>query len=117
MSIETALLAAVQPLCARVYPDVAPINTARPYIVWQQVGGPALMYLEGALPNKASADIQITVWANTRLEANSLIRQIEAVLVASATMQARPLGALIAAYDDTNELRGALQDFEIWATR
>lgn len=117
MTLEADLFAALQAQCPRTFPDVAPVGTARPYVVWQQVGGPAPMYVEGALPDKASAYMQITVWADARKDANALMRNIEAALVASNTLQARPLGGLIAAIDDGNVLRGCHQDFEIWAAR
>jgi hypothetical protein len=117
VTLEADLFAALQAQCPRTFPDVAPVNTPRPYVVWQQVGGPAPVYLEGALPNKVAAYVQITVWDDERKDANALMRSIEAALVASNTLQARPLGGLIGAIDDGNVLRGCHQDFEIWAAR
>lgn len=117
MTLEVDLFTALQAVCSRTYPDVAPVGTARPYVVWQQIGGPAPVFLEGALPNKVGAYVQITVWDDERKDANALMRAIEAALVANTSMQARPLGGLIAAVDDGNVLRGCHQDFEIWAAR
>ena len=117
MSIETSLYAALSAVCPRVFPDVAPVETTRPYVVWQMVGGPSPVYTENTQPNQAAAFVQITVWDDSRLVANTLTRQIEAALMAATTMQARPLSALTAAFDDGNELRGSMQDFEIWAPR
>lgn len=117
MSIETALYAVLNAQCTRVFPDVAPVETALPYVVWQMVGGPSPVYTENTPTNQAAAFVQITVWDQSRLGANALSRQIEAALMAATTMQARPLSALTAAFDDGNELRGSMQDFEIWAPR
>lgn len=117
MSIELSLSTALKTQCPRVFPDVAPVATALPYVVWQQIGGPAPVYTEGALPDQLGAYVQITVWSDTRKSANDLMRAIESTLVSGTTMQARPQGGLIAAVDDSNELRGCHQDFEIWAAR
>lgn len=119
MTIEQALYAVLSPLCPRVFPDVAAFDTARPYVTWQQIGGQALMYTEGAMAANQNAFVQINVWADTRAAANTLARQIEAALVASASMQAEPLSALTGTVEDDIEPRryGAMQDFSIWAPR
>lgn len=117
MTLESALFGVLSAVCPRVVPDVADLGTERPYITWQQIGGPAPMYVEGVLPAERAAWLQINCWADTRLAANTLMLQVEAALVAAGTLTARPLGALQAAHDDTAELFGAQQDFEIWADR
>lgn len=117
MSLETDLVAVLQSQCPNVYPDVAPYDAPRPYVIYQQIGGPALVYVEGTLPDKRAAELEISVWADTRLAANALMLQIEAALCAAATLQAKPSGALRAAHDDDTDRRGAQQDFEIWAGR
>lgn len=117
MSLETDLVAVLQTQCPRVFPDVAPVSTLRPYVIYQQVGGERAHYVEGQQITKVNALVQISVWHATRLEANALSRQIEAALLAATTLQATPEGALISAYDDTTELRGAQQDFSIWGAR
>lgn len=117
MSLETDLTAALQALCPRVYPDVAPLGVQRPYVIYQQVGGDALTYTEGTLPDKRNARMQITVWADTRLAATALALSIEAALAAAPAFAAYPEGALRGAYDEGAQLRGAEQDFSIWAAR
>lgn len=117
MSLETALYAALHSICPRVYPDIAPADAVLPYVTWQQIGGEAPVYLDGALPDKRCAYVQINTWAATRAEANALMLQIEQALCAASTMVARPQSALQAAFDDDTEIRGAMQDFEIWAER
>ena len=116
MSLESDLytvLAAVQPA---VYPDVAPPGAAVPYITWQQVGGDVVRPVDG-LPDKRNAVVQINCWAATRDQANAMALAVEAALVAATVFQARPVAAFMAAFDDDVELRGAMQDFSIWAAR
>lgn len=117
MSLESALVTLLQAQCPRVFPDVAPWDTARPYITYQQIGGPAPVYVEGALPAERAAWVQINCWADTRLAANTLMLQVEAALVAASSLTAKPQAALQAAHDDDTDRRGASQDFEIWASR
>lgn len=117
MSLETDLVALLLTQCARVFPDVAPLSTARPYITWQQVGGDAPTFVDNTLPSTRNALIQVNVWSTTRAEATALMLQVEAALIASTALQARPNSALIAAHDEDTDLRGCMQDFSIWAPR
>lgn len=114
MSLEQPLFAVISALCPRVFPDTAPWSTPRPYVVWQQVGGEAPVYVEGAVPNMRNAVVQVAVWDDTRAGANALMRSIEAALVSATTLQAVPQGALQASHDGDTDRRGATQDFSIW---
>lgn len=118
MSMESDLFNAIKALVGnRCFPDVAPEGTATPYITWQQVGGPAYAYVEKAVPNLEGARMQITVWSATRLEANTIIRQVEPALVAASGFEARPIGGFTATFDRDTGLRGSRQDFYIWSPR
>lgn len=117
MSLESDLYAVLQTICPRVYPDVAPAGTARPYIVWQQIGGEAVSYTDNEVPSLRNAYVQVSAWAESRLQASLMAQQIEAALIASPTLAARPQSAMQAAYSEDTELRGAMQDFTIWADR
>ena len=76
--------AALSPLVAgRVFPDVAPLDTPRPYITYQQVGGTAHAYIDKALPDHEHALVQLNVWADTRLQAAALRKLTEASLIAA----------------------------------
>jgi hypothetical protein len=110
---ENQLVTALNPLVGgRVYPDAAEMGTTLPYITWQQVGGGSVNYLGGGAVDKKQARIQINVWAQTRKEAMTLIRQIEDICV-SDPFFGRSEGAAIARYESAN-LRGAFQDFSFW---
>lgn len=114
--MEATLATVVGPLLGgRLYPDTAPVGTARPYAVYQQVGGPVLNPVDGSDPALKGARIQITLWHQTRLQASDLMHAIEAAL-RQPPLNARPTGALVARFDPTSELRGAMQDFEFWFT-
>jgi Protein of unknown function (DUF3168) len=116
MSLETDLVTTLSTLCPRVFPDVADTSTARPYITYQQFGGKADTYTEGAVPDIRNARMQINVWSTTKSEVVSLMLQIEALLVAS--MRATAESALYSVFDDDDlDLRGCAQDFSIWAGR
>jgi len=117
MSLETDLVELLQAQCPRVFPDVAPLSTTRPYITWQQVGGDALAFVDNTVPNTRNASIQVNVWSATRMQSTALMLQVEAALIGSTALQARPSSALIATHDEDTDLRGCMQDFSIWAPR
>jgi hypothetical protein len=113
VSLETDLVAAIELICPRVYPDIAPDNAALPYITWQHVGGGVINPLDNSAPNKRNHRIQINVWSKTRLEANEILNDIEDAIRA-APLNGRPVGALFARYEEMTRLRGAQQDFTFW---
>ena len=118
MSAEAALVPLLTGLVAgRIYPDVAPSGAGLPRIVYQQVGGQAMTYLEGALPDKENARMQVVCWAATRLAAINLAKQVEAAIVGSVGFQASPIGARISGYEQDTKLYSSMQDFSIWSAR
>ena len=118
MSLESVLYNALVPVCARVYPDAAPVGATLPYIIYQQIpGGEAPTFVDNLVPSKENARMQIETWSTIRIESKTLIKAVESALTLSTGMQARPLGAAHAAFDEETDLRGMMQDFSIWATR
>lgn len=118
MTVEASLYALLAPLCSnRVFPDVAPTSTTRPYITYQQIGGQSPWFLGRALPSKHNAVVQVNVWASTRIAAAALALQVEYTLVAATAFDAEPIGALVSDYDEDLGLYGTRQDFSIWANR
>lgn len=98
---------------SRVYPDVAPLNAVLPFATFQQVGGQAVNYLEGVSSDKKNARMQVNVWASTRAQAMTLIRQVEDEMCKTPIL-ANVEGAAIARYDDQTKQYGAIQDFSVW---
>ncbi len=114
MTIEATVVTALGSLCSgRIFPDWAPVDTARPYVVYQQVGGDVLNPINGDVPGYHNARIQFMAWADTRLQANALMRQIEDAL-RPHPINGRPIGALMARAEPLTKQRGAQQDFSIW---
>jgi len=118
MTVEADIYNSVKSLVGnRVYPDVAPAGAQLPYITYQQVGGDAVSFLERAMPSKKHGEFQINVWCATRLEAASLILQIEAAIALSTAFQAEAKMAPIAGYSEEANVYGYFQHFSIWSDR
>lgn len=117
MMMEEKITALLRAICARSYPDFAPVDTERPYVTYQQIGGETLDFIDNSLAQKENAEIQINVWSNTRLEAKSMIKQIEAAMLASAEFQANPQAAAVSDFDADIPVYGSRQDFTVWADR
>ena len=115
MSIDVQIKSVLASLADdRVYPDVAPEGTARPYLTYQQTGGDALNFLEGTVPGKRNARIQVNAWADTRLAASELSERAEDALRLAVGLQAKVLGARVSIYEEETKLRGARQAFSVW---
>jgi hypothetical protein len=118
MSIEAAIHAVLAPLVGnRVFPDVAPVTTPKPYVTYIQIGGEIVEYLGRETPSIQNGRFQVNVWGTTRLESSRVMLQIEAALIAATTFQARPLSAPTSTYDHDMILYGSMQDFGIWSNR
>ncbi len=119
MTVESAIFDALKGLVSnRVFPDVAPLSTALPYITYQQIGGEAFAYIENTtLPDAKNGRFQVNVWATTRAAAAALMLQAEAALIQSSAFQARAVGAPAATHEPDLNLYGAMQDFTVWSTR
>lgn len=118
MTVEADIAAALTGLVSgRVFPDIAPPSTVRPYITYQQVGGQTLQPLDNSLPDKKNGRFQLDVWADTRLAAAALALQVEAALVGSAVFTCRALGAHANRHEPDERLYGTTQDFSVWSNR
>jgi hypothetical protein len=117
MSLESSIFDALKGLVTnRVYPDQAPQKVDLPYIVYQQVGGGGVNFMDTATPSKKNARIQISVWGSTRAQVAPLARSAEDALRAAAGLQVVVLAAPVALTDDQTKYRGTQQDFSIWYT-
>lgn len=113
MSLETSLFAVLSPLVdGNVFPDITPEPPTFPCIIYQQVGGKAFDYVDKTLPENDNARVQMLVWAKTRLEASTLMRQVRVALLGSA-LNVRTVAAAISQYHEYLALYGARQDFDI----
>ena len=118
MSMESDLNNLLKGLVSnRIYPDVAPLAVAHPYITWQGVGGQSLRFIDNTAADKRNSRIQFNTWATTRTQANLIARQIEDALCATSLFTATPLGEAVSDYDSDTKTYGAMQDFSIFSTR
>lgn len=117
MSMESDLYALLAGICPRTYPDVAPANSERPYLVWQQIGGESLRYADNTAMDKRFPVVQIAAWSESRLQSLSLIRQVEDALCASTAFTAQPQGEPISQHEPETGLYGNTQRFAIFAPR
>lgn len=117
MTMESDLSTLLQSICVRVYPDIAPEGAARPYLTWQGIGGKSWRNLDNTPADKRNTFMQVNAWSLTRMEANSLIRQIEDALCASVSMICTPDGEPISMYESDTKLYGSMQRFSIISAR
>lgn len=115
--MEADLYTLLSGICPRVFTDIAPEETARPYVTWTGIGGQTIRNLDNTTGNKRNTLTQINVWSRTRLEALTLIRQIEDAMCASTAFLAVPQGEPISMFEEDDDLYGCLQRYSIWANR
>lgn len=115
MIAETLIHAALVHLAPdAVFPLVAPEDAPLPRIVYQQVGGKEVSYMEDTPPDLENARMQIACWADTAIAAAELSQRVRDALIQASSMQARPLGARSGVYESDTRLYGARQDFSVW---
>ena len=116
MTPEDHIDAVLQHLAGgRVFPDVAPLNTERPFITYQAVGGAPINLLTGEKPTKQPHRMQVNCWAAQRIEASELGMLVEdALRSAGNALQTEVLTGRVATYDEETDLRGTMQDFQIF---
>lgn len=117
MSLETDLMALLQSICPRIHTDFAPFGSATPYLTFQHIGGESLRYADNSAMDKRFPLIQINAWAKTRMEALTLIRQVEEALCASSAFQTEPQGDSVSTYEPDTKLYGSIQRFEVFGDR
>ena len=113
MSLETDVYTLLTGVCPRVFPDFAPTGTAKPFVTWSIIGGQALLPMGKTVPNRRQALVQVNVWSETRIEANSLMLQIDSAFRQSSVFDASPYAEMMTVVDEESNLRGAIQDFRI----
>lgn len=116
MSIETDLVALLKAINPRTYPDVAPEGTTTPYVTYQQIGGESIRYADNTADSRFPT-IQVNVWSRTRMEASTLIQQIEDALCAAPAFQATPQGDAMSRYEPDTQLYGSIQRFDVFGPR
>ena len=115
MTPEDHIDAVLQHLAGgRVFPDVAPLNTERPFITYQAVGGAPENYLSGDRPGKQQVRMQVNVWAERRAEASELGMLVEDAMRSATDLLVEVITGRTATYDEETDLRGVMQDFSMY---
>jgi hypothetical protein len=117
MTFEADFQTLLKTQCARVFADVAPQGTAKPYVTWSALGGRPMRLLDNTAGNKRHTYMQVSAWASSRSEAVALIRAIEEALCASADFVATPEGEATSTYEADIPIFGSLQRFSIYSDR
>lgn len=109
--------ASLESLGLAAYPSVVPAEAPTPYAKYQRVGGRSMAFLGTDLPSVKNNRFQISVWAETALEAEALGLQVENLFMSAEDMQVEPIGSPIDDHDEETDLYGSRQDFSIWSPR
>lgn len=111
MNYEPSLQALLEAY-APTFPGMAPEGTARPYIVYNQVGGVSPANLCGGADGQ-NARVQINLWCDTYGQAVTMMRAIQTALTSKPRNNVS-LGNLVSDYNPATKAHGARQDFSIW---
>ena len=129
MTLEEILFSVLGPLVVgRVFPDVAPLDTPKPYVTYQLIGGPSTRWLDGTAADKVRDLVQINVWGARRADVKQLARQIEDAMCASqlvtdTSFVAQPAGQARSDHSDMQlddapqGVFGSIQDFNVISKR
>ncbi len=115
MTVEADLTALLHTICQRVSPDFEAGIPQCPYIIYTQIGGQAVTFIDGQLPSKENAEFQIDVWSKTRAEAKAMIKQIEVLVSATNVFQASAIAKSRSDSDPDMKLYCSRQDFSLWS--
>ena len=117
MSLETDVVDVLEAQCPRVAPGEAELNTPRPFVTWDHIGGDPLRYLDGTAAAQRLVRLQVSVWAETKAEAVTLQLAIENALCAAAAFTCTPIGALQGGFEHDAGLYRSFQEVEILGAR
>jgi hypothetical protein len=118
MSVESDLYTVLKGLVSnRCFPDFAPLGTVRPFITFEQVGGEALSFIDGTLPDKKHGRFEIGVYADSRASCAAVALQVESVMAAATVFQSTAIHAPISDYADEVKIYSSTQNFSVFSTR
>ena len=120
MSVEADVVALLKAHCPRVLLDgSAEAGLAKPYVLWQLLGGESLRYVDNTAADKRMVRVQLAVWHTSLPSALTLMRAIEDAMCAATVFTARCLGEPVTLAEPGLQPPeyGATQDFEILGAR
>lgn len=101
---------------ARIYPDIAPQDTIKPYVVWFEYFTEDAKDLNG---NAASGSlinlrVHITSWARSATQSRQVDMAVRGAIIAAATMKGLHTDARSLDYEPDTKLFGMQSDFSLW---
>ena len=118
MTVEASIFNLLKVLVSnRCFPDFAPLGTVRPFITFEQVGGEALSFIDGSLPDKKHGRFEIGVYADSRAACAAIALQVESVMAAATVFQSTAIHAPISDYASDVMIYSSTQNFSIYSTR
>jgi hypothetical protein len=118
MTVEASIFDTLKGLVSnRCFPDFAPLGTPRPFITYEQAGGDALYFLDGALPDKKHGRFEIGVYADSRAPCAAIALQVEAAMAASTAFQSTAIHAPISDYASEVKIYSSTQNFSVFSDR
>ena len=118
MTVESDLFGLLKGLVSnRCFPDFAPLGTVRPFITFEQVGGEALSFIDGSLPDKKHGRFEIGVYADSRAACAAIALQVEGVMAGATVFQSTAIHAPISDYASEVKIYSSTQNFSIFSTR
>jgi hypothetical protein len=97
----------------RIYPDVAPEDVVRPYVVWQEVATVPVNGIDGhhSLNNYR---IQIVSLDTTALRARAVAVQVRAAMAAAIAFKSIEVDFGTADFEVGSKVFGMRSDFSVW---
>jgi hypothetical protein len=99
---------------ARVYPDIAPMGVASPYVVWSEVGNAPQNNLSGAAPDTHNYRVQVVALAATALQARNVAAQIRLAMAAATEFKSIEVDYASTDFEEGSKVFGVRVDFSIW---
>ena len=98
----------------RIYPDVAPIGVATPYVVWSEVGNSPMNNMAGGTPDMNNYRVQVVSLAATALQARNVADQVRAAMAAATEFKSLEVDFASTDFEDGSKVYGVRVDFSIW---
>ena len=99
---------------ARIYPDVAPMGVATPYVVWSEVGNAPTNNLSGGVPDVNNYRVQLAVLGGSALQARNVAEQARAAMATAAGFKSIEVDYGSLDFDDGSKVFGVRVDFSVW---
>ena len=99
---------------ARIYPDIAPMGVATPYVVWSEVGNTPMNNLSGVVPDVNNYQLQVVCLALTALQARDVADKVRAAMATASGFKSLEVSYGSADFEEGSKVFGVRVDFSIW---